>query len=117
MPHAHVKRARVEKPQASRKRQRNNNALLKSNKHPTVGSIVLQDHLQWQDVALPDQLEDAEGFFGLQEIDNVEVVRSEKDGTVQYRVGKIFKLHRSDSKLKTSFKLVMKMLHIVSTME
>ncbi|KAL8697618.1 MAG: hypothetical protein Q9201_007033 [Fulgogasparrea decipioides] len=46
-----------------------------------------EDALQWNEVPLPDRLDDAEGFFGLEEISDVEVVKHEKHGRVEYRVG------------------------------
>ncbi|KAH8684452.1 DEAD/DEAH box helicase [Tricladium varicosporioides] len=36
---------------------------------------VALDALPWNEVKLPDMFEDAEGFFGLEEIDGVEVIR------------------------------------------
>ena len=51
------------------------------------------DQLEWREVALPDRLEDAEGFFGLEEVENVAVVRDAKSGNVFYKVGRI----RSDA--------------------
>ncbi|KAI4143989.1 MAG: hypothetical protein LQ340_006812, partial [Diploschistes diacapsis] len=51
--------------------------------HP-AGALVGIDDLAWKEVSLPDRLEDAEGFFGLEEIDHVEVIR---DGDiVQYKL-------------------------------
>lgn len=47
---------------------------------------VLPDRLNWKTVPLPDRLEDAEGFFGLEEIDGVDVIRNDASGEVQYRV-------------------------------
>ncbi|KAL8903412.1 MAG: hypothetical protein Q9171_007413, partial [Xanthocarpia ochracea] len=41
--------------------------------------------LPWKEVPLPDNLDDAEGFFGLEEISDVELVRDEKLGRVEYR--------------------------------
>jgi len=41
--------------------------------------------LTWQQVALPDRLEDAEGFYGLEEIEDVEVVRDEANHHVLFR--------------------------------
>ncbi|KAL9619751.1 MAG: hypothetical protein Q9160_005682 [Pyrenula sp. 1 TL-2023] len=38
---------------------------------------VSQDHLRWQKVAIPETLEDAEGFYGLEEIDDVESAKRE----------------------------------------
>ena len=48
------------------------------------------DTLPWNEVALPDRLDDAEGFFGLEEVSDVEIVRDPEFGKVQYRVGKAF---------------------------
>ncbi|RAK96135.1 ATP-dependent RNA helicase MAK5 [Aspergillus ibericus CBS 121593] len=39
------------------------------------GSVTVND-LNWKEVALPDRLEDAGGFFGLEEIDGVDVIKS-----------------------------------------
>jgi ATP-dependent RNA helicase DDX24/MAK5 len=36
---------------------------------------VALDALPWNEVEMPDMFEDAEGFFGLEEVDDVEVVR------------------------------------------
>lgn len=44
--------------------------------------------LQWTQVPIPDRFEDAEGFFGLEEIEDVEIVRDDKRGRLVYRVGK-----------------------------
>lgn len=40
---------------------------------------VAVDALPWNEVTMPDMFEDAEGFYGLEEVDDVEVVR---DGDV-----------------------------------
>ena len=44
------------------------------------------DELPWQQVDLPDRLDDAEGFFGLEEIDNVQVVKSGPGSRPRYKV-------------------------------
>jgi ATP-dependent RNA helicase DDX24/MAK5 len=49
---------------------------------------VKSDQLQWTEVALPDRLEDAEGFFGLEEIDDVEVVKEVNGKNVLFRPSK-----------------------------
>lgn len=49
---------------------------------------VSVDSLPWKEAAQSDRLEDAEGFFGLEEIDDVEVVREASTGKVEFRVGK-----------------------------
>ncbi|OCK84650.1 DEAD-domain-containing protein [Lepidopterella palustris CBS 459.81] len=46
--------------------------------------IVRPDDLQWKEVAMPDRLDDFEGFFGLEEIDDVEVIRDTKTGNVSF---------------------------------
>lgn len=51
---------------------------------PTVKS----DQLRWTEVALPDRLEDAEGFFGLEEIDDIEVVKDANGKNVLFRPSK-----------------------------
>ncbi len=33
------------------------------------------DALPWNEVEMPDMFEDAEGFFGLEEVEGVEVIR------------------------------------------
>ena len=44
------------------------------------------DELPWQQVALPDRLDDAEGFLGLEEIDNVQVIKSGPGSRPRYKV-------------------------------
>ena len=43
------------------------------------------DQLNWKGVAMPDQLDDFEGFFGLEEVDDVEVVKDEATGKVSFK--------------------------------
>ncbi|MCJ1309794.1 ATP-dependent RNA helicase [Agyrium rufum] len=43
------------------------------------------DQLRWREVALPDRFDDAEGFFGLEEVEDVQVIRDPKSGIVQFR--------------------------------
>jgi ATP-dependent RNA helicase DDX24/MAK5 len=51
-------------------------------------TVVSHDNLQWREVAVPDRLEDAEGFLGLgiEEIEDVEVIKDPKSSRVQFRV-------------------------------
>jgi ATP-dependent RNA helicase DDX24/MAK5 len=51
-----------------------------------AGTVVADERLQWREVAVLDRLGDAEGFSGLEEIDDVEVVKDEDEGCVQFRV-------------------------------
>lgn len=37
--------------------------------------VVALDALPWNEVEMPDMFEDAEGFFGLEEVEGVEVIR------------------------------------------
>ena len=83
------KRARLEVHSGSRKRQKHgqevNKVLQKSSTRP-----VSLDSLPWQEVAFPESgFEDAEGFFGLEEISDVEVVKDIKLGKVEYRVSQL----------------------------
>ncbi|KAI4167505.1 MAG: hypothetical protein LQ348_007648 [Seirophora lacunosa] len=55
-------------------------------KQDTNAESVTLEALPWSQVNLPDRLDDAEGFFGLEEISDVEVVRDEKLGRVEYRL-------------------------------
>ena len=48
-----------------------------SNAHSS--KIVRGDALKWKRLPLPDRLDDAEGFYDLEEIDDVEVVRDERN--------------------------------------
>ncbi|KAI9717451.1 MAG: ATP-dependent RNA helicase [Chrysothrix sp. TS-e1954] len=42
------------------------------------------DELRWSASEMPDQLDDYEGFFGLEEIDDVDVIRDTTTGIVSY---------------------------------
>lgn len=48
--------------------------------------IVGMNELNWKEVALPDRLEDAGGFFGLEEIEGVDIIRSEGNGEIKFKV-------------------------------
>ena len=48
---------------------------------------VSLDNLPWNQVAV-DLLEDAEGFFGLEELSDVDIVRDPTFGKVEYKVYK-----------------------------
>jgi ATP-dependent RNA helicase DDX24/MAK5 len=47
------------------------------------GELVRLDDLQWKEIPLPDKLDDFEGFYGLEEVDDIEVVRDD-DGRVTF---------------------------------
>ncbi|KAL8789740.1 MAG: hypothetical protein Q9213_000991 [Squamulea squamosa] len=69
----------------SKKRKRSEQA--GSQKQRKISSPVGVNALPWSAVPVADNLDDAEGFFGLEEISDVEIVRDEKLGRVEYRVG------------------------------
>ena len=80
------KRVRIDAQTTSRKRQK----VHQKDGGPGHGSTakaVSLDMLPWQEVAFPESgFEDAEGFFGLEEISDVDVVRDLKLGKVEYKV-------------------------------
>ncbi|KAM0723995.1 hypothetical protein Q7P37_000986 [Cladosporium fusiforme] len=45
---------------------------------------VRLDNLPWKEVSMPDRMDDYEGFFGLEEIDDVDVLRNDDTGMVSY---------------------------------
>lgn len=47
---------------------------------------VSASDLAWNAVPLPDRLDDAEGFYGLEEIDDVEIVRPDGAGEIKFIV-------------------------------
>ena len=49
---------------------------------------VTLDSLPWNEVSLPDRLEDAEGLLGLEEVDGVDLVKDTETGRLECRVGK-----------------------------
>ena len=49
---------------------------------------VIVDDLQWKEIDVPERLEDAEGFFGLEEIEGVDIRRHENGETVDYLQGR-----------------------------
>ncbi|KAK7538894.1 P-loop containing nucleoside triphosphate hydrolase protein [Phyllosticta citricarpa] len=71
----------------SRKRQKveskGDNAVSAPKSAPAAKGKVRLDTLDWKEVEMPDRLDDFEGFFGLEEIDDVDVVRQD-DGRVSF---------------------------------
>ena len=63
---------------ASNKRQKNS--------VPKGTKTVKLDELAWSTVEMPDRLDDVEGFFGLEEVDGVDVV-VEGAGVNVFKVG------------------------------
>ena len=69
-------------PQQPRKRQKVSNP---TNTQTYGGPAIRGDALRWKTVELPKRLEDAEGFYGLEEIDDVDVVRDEVNNHIMFR--------------------------------
>lgn len=82
-----VKRPSSDFIETPRKRQKADAANSKK-KSGTSAEAAFLDQLAWKEVIIPDRFDDAEGFFGLEEIDDVDIVRDAGNGKVQYRVGK-----------------------------
>ena len=72
----------IEKPRKKRKVESRSDI---STQARQLGAFVNGDDLRWQEVTLPERLEDAEGFFGLEEIEDVEVIREEGTSQVKFR--------------------------------
>ncbi|KAN0078988.1 P-loop containing nucleoside triphosphate hydrolase protein [Elaphomyces granulatus] len=69
-------------PVGSKKRQKVETAGHESANSDRVFNI---DELNWKKVQLPDRLDDAGGFFGLEEIEGVEVVRPKGKGQIKFK--------------------------------
>ena len=80
-----MKRSLDEVAQHSKKRRRTE-PKTKGKVKPQLDAVVSIDQLTWNEVTLPDRFDDAEGFFGLQEIEDVEVVKDVGSGSVLYKV-------------------------------
>ena len=70
----------------AKKRQRINSKIGDS-EEKLKDRLVGLDELPWNQVAV-DRLEDAEGFFGLEELSDVDVVKNPILGKVEYKVCK-----------------------------
>ncbi|USP79540.1 ATP-dependent RNA helicase MAK5 [Curvularia clavata] len=49
---------------------------------------VQLDQLGWKTVSMPDRLEDTEGFYGLEEIDDVEIIKDPVTGNLHFETTK-----------------------------
>lgn len=72
--------------QTNKKKKGANTGNATSQKDDSSDGIVALDDLNWKTVPLPDRLEDASGFFGLEEIDGVDILRPEGTGEIQFKV-------------------------------
>ncbi|RAK77316.1 ATP-dependent RNA helicase MAK5 [Aspergillus fijiensis CBS 313.89] len=55
----------------------------KKQKKSANADVVTVNDLNWKEVALPDRMEDAGGFFGLEEIDGVDVIKA--SGEIRFK--------------------------------
>lgn len=80
------KRGRDSKVQAQQSKKRKANKAEALSDDGAWDGIVGIDELNWKEVALPDRMEDVGGFFGLEEIDDVDIIRPQGNGQVQFKV-------------------------------
>ncbi|KMU75445.1 ATP-dependent RNA helicase mak5 [Coccidioides immitis RMSCC 3703] len=66
------------------KRRKFNAATAKSS-DDAAHDIVSVDQLDWKTVTLPDRLDDAEGFYGLEEIEGVDILRPSGGGEIKFK--------------------------------
>ncbi|KAH0167935.1 P-loop containing nucleoside triphosphate hydrolase protein, partial [Aureobasidium melanogenum] len=74
------KRQKLENPKAGKKPTTNKS----SKAAPPKSEKVRLDDLAWNSVEMPDRLDDFEGFYGLEEIEDVDVVKDD-NGIISYR--------------------------------
>jgi ATP-dependent RNA helicase DDX24/MAK5 len=69
------KRARPVPKASQRSKKRQKIEPLKNGSAKAEKRAVALEALPWNEVEMPDMFEDAEGFFGLEEVEGVEVIR------------------------------------------
>ncbi|CAG8219464.1 unnamed protein product [Penicillium salamii] len=79
------KRGRDPKAQAAKANKRTK--AVKADGSDDERSVGVED-LNWKTVAMPDRMEDAEGFFGLEEIDGVDIIKTGGDVQFKAKTGK-----------------------------
>ena len=68
-----------------KKRRRHGAPFESSKKQKFAGHPhAIVESLPWHEVPFPTNFQDAEGFFGLEELSDVEIVRG--DGKIEYKV-------------------------------
>ncbi|KAL4864635.1 hypothetical protein BDV12DRAFT_175968 [Aspergillus spectabilis] len=68
-----------------KKRKKSGNPDNATEKQPEPEVFVGVDDLDWAEVALPDRLDDFSGFFGLEEIEGVDIVRPQGKGELRFK--------------------------------
>ncbi|KAK5162878.1 ATP-dependent RNA helicase [Saxophila tyrrhenica] len=67
-----------------KRRKLDGNAGSAKDSSKTIKSKVPANLLSWKSVSMPDHMDDYEGFFGLEEVDDVDVVRDEGTGQISF---------------------------------
>ncbi|OTA62331.1 ATP-dependent RNA helicase MAK5 [Hypoxylon sp. EC38] len=68
----------------AKKKTKSHQSTLKPIKKTKARKPISANSLQWRKAKLPDMFDDAEGFYGLEEVDDVEVIRN-SDNTIEFR--------------------------------
>ncbi|KAI1086850.1 DEAD-domain-containing protein [Rostrohypoxylon terebratum] len=68
----------------AKKKAKAQNFISKSTKKAKARKPTSIDSLQWRKAKLPDMFDDAEGFYGLEEVDDVEIIKN-SDNTIEFR--------------------------------
>ncbi|XXG96032.1 ATP-dependent RNA helicase [Hypoxylon texense] len=68
----------------AQKRTKAHQPALKSTKKAAAKKPTSANSLRWRKAKLPDMFNDSEGFYGLEEVDDVEVIRND-DNTIEFR--------------------------------
>ncbi|KAI0899086.1 DEAD-domain-containing protein [Annulohypoxylon nitens] len=66
------------------KKAKARNSTPKSTRKAKARKPTSVDSLQWRKAKLPDMFDDAEGFYGLEEVDDVEIIRH-SNNTIEFR--------------------------------
>jgi len=94
------KRRREDASFASKKRQKAEQWVGGETRPGSGATTAILESLPWHEVPLPDYIGDAEGFFGLEEISDVDVVKS--SGKVEYKVRQRNSQTRSNNNVNES---------------
>ena len=76
-----MKRPRPAPNSGQRSKKRQKIEPMKNGKHSEKRRVAV-DALPWNEVTMPEMFDDAEGFYGLEEVEGVEIIRD--GGTVQF---------------------------------
>ncbi|KAL5338045.1 P-loop containing nucleoside triphosphate hydrolase protein [Aspergillus crustosus] len=68
-----------------KKRKKTAKADEATKKQPEPEVFVGVEDLNWQEVTLPDKLDDFSGFFGLEEIEGVDIIRPQGKGELRFK--------------------------------